>query len=589
MQANRFDRAAEAPILNTYVPIDFSNLYRIGATQKEAVDQAAQQFGAQLQRFGEFVSPSDIDTKRWYDLTINRQDIQGAINQMVNNPDYLKDAANRASLQGILNNIDYSSLSRLQQSKQGMLARQKANQELMLKGLFNPLWHDVDFANYDTLNSQIFNDISPLAYKSEVDLVKPYVDNLKASFMGTKDGWIHQGVSTDRTDYEIKKNLSSIQNTPEYQKHLEVLQKQGFSREAAENELNKTLITAGREFAYDQAQRDPWWMKSMELQRKAAIAAQQNPNNLLNLTEQVHMDAKHKIYENFTDMNPKEMDAVTRQGLGVLSKERQQQIMEQLNPAVIQDKLRNSFDSVVQHTGNLNTGIDYIMNAFASPLDPVVATSTYGAYGTTGVKDKYGNYRGKKSNNFILQDQLAFSMLGDPNRFGLQTARNAIFTDMWNNGEFDNFIIAPETYQVTDGDRAYHAKYAYVPLDQFDTSKFYESKGENSDEKAKSLYDAIQEAGLRVATLNENEANESITIRLDNRDNIDSKSINSKTPNKYVMVPVLTPIPSRGQAANAADTQYTNNRRLGTETNVLQGARSEAMRFGYSNLDDDNE
>ena len=121
----------------------------------------------------------------------------------------------------------------------------------MLSGKYNPLWHDVDFTNYDTAQDDIFNDISPLAYKSEVDLVKPYVDNLKAKFMGVSNGWIHSGVSTDRTDYEIQKNLSSIQNTPEYRKHLEILQRQGLSKEDAEYQLNNTLITAGREFAYD--------------------------------------------------------------------------------------------------------------------------------------------------------------------------------------------------------------------------------------------------------------------------------------------------------------------------------------------------
>lgn len=91
--------------------------------------------------------------------------------------------------------------------------------------------------------------------------------------MGVKDGWIHQGVSTDRTDYEIQRNLSSIQNTPEYQKHLEVLQRQGLSRQNAEEQLNRTLITAGREFAYDQAQRDPWWIESAKIQARAAAAA----------------------------------------------------------------------------------------------------------------------------------------------------------------------------------------------------------------------------------------------------------------------------------------------------------------------------
>ena len=49
MTANRYDQAAEAPIMNTYVPINFGELYRIG------------------------------DTQNWYNLTINRKDVQDAI------------------------------------------------------------------------------------------------------------------------------------------------------------------------------------------------------------------------------------------------------------------------------------------------------------------------------------------------------------------------------------------------------------------------------------------------------------------------------------------------------------------------------
>ena len=92
MAANMYDQAAQAQFINTYVPINFGELYRIGAAQKAAVDEAAQQFGTQLQKFGEFQSPSQIDTQRYYDLTIGRQDFQNAINQMVSNPDALKDA-----------------------------------------------------------------------------------------------------------------------------------------------------------------------------------------------------------------------------------------------------------------------------------------------------------------------------------------------------------------------------------------------------------------------------------------------------------------------------------------------------------------
>ena len=587
MQANRYDRAAEAPIMNTYVPINFGELYRIGQAQRQAVEQAANEFTNTVSKFGEFQSPSAVDTQRYYENSLGK--IRDLIDEAATNPDAMKDANFRARLNSRIANLDYATLSNLKQSREGMLARQKANQELMIKGMYNPLWHDVDFTNYNTVDSGIFNDIAPLAYKSEVDLVRPYVDNLKASFMGVKDGWIHQGVSTYRTDYEIQRNLSSIQNTPEYQKHLEVLQRQGFSRQDAEEQLNRTLITAGREFAYDQAQRDPWWIESAKIQARAAAAAKNNPNNLLNLTEQVHMDSRRRIYENFTDMTPEEMNAVTRHGINVLSKDRRDAVLKQLDPSVMQDKLRNSFESVYSHTRSRNAAIDYVINAFSSPLDPDTAIDIYGKYGTTGKKDSNGNYIGKKSSDFILQDELAFSMLGDVNQLGTQTARNAIFTDMWNNGEFNNFIISPETKQVTDGGQTYQTKYAFIPLNQFNKDKFFTSSGKDDDENARSLYDAVKEAGLEVVTLNNSDTSGSVVVRLDNRDNIDSKSITTKNDTEYVMVPVATVIPSSGQAAVAADIQFQNSRRTGTDMNVMQNIRSESMRFPYSNIDDDNE
>jgi hypothetical protein len=164
--------------------------------------------------------------------------VKDLITEAASNPDALKDANFRSRLNSRIANLDYSTLSNLRQSREGMLARQKANQELMMKGMYNPLWHDVDFTNYDTSAAGTFNDVAPLAYKSEVDLVKPYVDNLKSEFIGMQNGWIRTGVSTERTDAELMQGLSSIQNTPEYAKHLEVLQRQGMSPEQAEQYLN---------------------------------------------------------------------------------------------------------------------------------------------------------------------------------------------------------------------------------------------------------------------------------------------------------------------------------------------------------------
>nr|DAO36337.1 MAG TPA: hypothetical protein [Bacteriophage sp.] len=73
----------------------------------------------------------------------------------------------------------------------------------------------MDYTNYDTSRSGIMNDLNLIPYKSEVDLVKPYVDNLKPSYLYSDNGYDYSGVSTNTTDEMVKRNLSAIYNTPE--------------------------------------------------------------------------------------------------------------------------------------------------------------------------------------------------------------------------------------------------------------------------------------------------------------------------------------------------------------------------------------
>lgn len=193
MAVNRYDRAAEAPIMNTYVPINFGELYRIGQAQKQAVDEAANQFNAQLQKFGEFRSPSAVDTQRYYDLTTGRQDVQNAINQIVSNPDALKDARFRANLQSVINNTDYATLSQLKEGADNLRKRNEITAELKAKGKWKDSW-DVYFNNdgsmskfdatsWDTLNQGVLDQLSPVSYTSLFDIVNPYVKDIKPSFI----------------------------------------------------------------------------------------------------------------------------------------------------------------------------------------------------------------------------------------------------------------------------------------------------------------------------------------------------------------------------------------------------------------------
>ena len=255
MATNRFDKPIESEYISQYTPIPFEQLYAIGKANNERVDKAYQDLGNQFTKWSEFRSPSAVDTKRWYDLTVGAgQDI---VNKLAANPDLIKTAEGRSLIQSFINTRPYNELSQLQQSREGLLQRQKVNQQLMLSGKYNPMWHDVDFTNYNTLDSGVFNDVAPLAYKSEVDLVKPYVDNLKPGFIRQEGAYDWRGVSSERTDQEIANNISAIYNTPEAQKHIQVLIQQGYTPEQANALFANRIYRAGREFAYEDRELNP--------------------------------------------------------------------------------------------------------------------------------------------------------------------------------------------------------------------------------------------------------------------------------------------------------------------------------------------
>lgn len=552
MAANMYDQAAQAQFINTYVPINFGELYRIGAAQKAAVDEAAQQFGTQLQKFGEFQSPSQIDTQRYYDLTIGRQDFQNAINQMVSNPDALKDAAFRSQLQSMINSVDYGTLSNLRSSRDAMLKRQEVNQKLMLENRFNPLWHDVDFANYDTVNSKIFDDITPLPYMSVRELVEPYVNNLKGEFLGAKNGFLWNGVTDEMTDAQLQKNLSSIQNTPQYQKYLETYQKMGLNPEQAQQQLLNEIYTAGREYTWNKADRDPMAIENMRLQRKYASAAN-TANNLLNLTRVLESDATRNHLLKFTNLTPQEVDAFAEQGFKALSPEKQQEVLNLKNPGYVESKMKNYYDQVLKDTRRRSTAENAVIDLMSTPIS-YEASDKYAAYGTTGKQDKDGFYTANNSSNFKLAKELVYNTIGKDADKGLQK-----FISLWNDGNnFSNFKISSDQRMVSDGNDIYIVKHAYIPEDQLLKARI--------DRKS------LSALGTPVTV----DAGPKTTERYDNRGNLESTTTSSSTPVKTIRITVLQQLPRSGEAAITSDAAWMDkNLGIQTKTQDIQDMLSQ--------------
>lgn len=552
MAANMYDQAAQAQFINTYVPINFGELYRIGAAQKAAVDEAAQQFGTQLQKFGEFQSPSQIDTQRYYDLTIGRQDFQNAINQMVSNPDALKDAAFRSQLQSMINSVDYGTLSNLRSSRDAMLKRQEVNQKLMLENRFNPLWHDVDFANYDTVNSKIFDDITPLPYMSVRELVEPYVNNLKGEFLGAKNGFLWNGVTDEMTDAQLQKNLSSIQNTPQYQKYLETYQKMGLNPEQAQQQLLNEIYTAGREYTWNKADRDPMAIENMRLQRKYASAAN-TANNLLNLTRVLESDATRNHLLKFTNLTPQEVDTFAEQGFKALSPEKQQEVLNLKNPGYVESKMKNYYDQVLKDTRRRSTAENAVIDLMSTPIS-YEASDKYAAYGTTGKQDKDGFYTANNSSNFKLAKELVYNTIGKDADKGLQK-----FISLWNDGNnFSNFKISSDQRMISDGNDIYVVKHAYIPEDQLLKARI--------DRKS------LSALGTPVTV----DAGPKTTERYDNRGNLESTTTSSSTPVKTIRITVLQQLPRSGEAAITSDAAWMDkNLGIQTKTQDIQDMLSQ--------------
>lgn len=228
MAVNRFDRAAEASIINTYVPIDFGELYRIGATQKAAVDQAIEDMGTAIQEFGEFISPSDIDTQNFYNMSIGQ--MQDLIDQMSSNPDLMKDAGYRAMFYGRLNNLDYAGLSRLKQGAKALQQRQENVAKMIANGTYYRNWDRYqDLSNYNTLQQGVLDELAPLQYRSLLDIAAPYVENMKPTFFqgaspnsGYKlpyTNWM--AITPEMRAKELDAHLSDIIATPQGQMHLQ--------------------------------------------------------------------------------------------------------------------------------------------------------------------------------------------------------------------------------------------------------------------------------------------------------------------------------------------------------------------------------
>ena len=519
MAANMYDQAAQAQFINTYVPINFGELYRIGAAQKQAVDQAAEQFTTQLQKFGEFRSPSRVDTENYYNMTIGREDFQNAINQMVSNPDYMKDASNRAQLQSLINSVDYAALSQLKESADYQRMGLQTRAKMKAEGRLKDSWDKSDIANYDTLGTgKIFDDITPVAYMNLNELSTPYFNDLKPGFLGTDyvngTRYIVTGNNMEDLMAVATAKFNDLIDTPQGQKYFEeyLAMNNGDANAAKSQFINavaQSQIDRTRRPKYDV---DPAFIEQLKYSLKAKAAGASNTSNVL--PDLSRILATTTVQNNLAvlgGLTPKERSAVAS---GQANSEIYQKASRNMS-----NNLKVAWNSLSKASG-INSASRKLLDMISQPLSKEVDTSLLveGGGEALGKDAKLTN----STANMTLGADMTFGLLGYENGalgYAMSNMQNAsdekqkkawkdrsvamaTIQQAWYNDQFRDVIVKGSGQVLSDNNEVYHKRKVYIPIDQLRNIGFESiSKGDFSKligSKVVSLGDIIDKQQIEI-------------------------------------------------------------------------------------------
>lgn len=519
MAANMYDQAAQAQFINTYVPINFGELYRIGAAQKQAVDQAAEQFTTQLQKFGEFRSPSRVDTENYYNMTIGREDFQNAINQMVSNPDYMKDASNRAQLQSLINSVDYAALSQLKESADYQRMGLQTRAKMKAEGRLKDSWDKSDIANYDTLGTgKIFDDITPVAYMNLNELSTPYFNDLKPGFLGTDyvngTRYIVTGNNMEDLMAVATAKFNDLIDTPQGQKYFEeyLAMNNGDANAAKSQFINavaQSQIDRTRRPKYDV---DPAFIEQLKYSLKAKAAGASNTSNVL--PDLSRILATTTVQNNLAvlgGLTPEERSAVAS---GQANSEIYQKASRNMS-----NNLKVAWNSLSKASG-INSASRKLLDMISQPLSKEVDTSLLVEGGGEALsKDaKLTN----STANMTLGADMTFGLLGYENGalgYAMSNMQNAsdekqkkawkdrsvamaTIQQAWYNDQFRDVIVKGSGQVLSDNNEVYHKRKVYIPIDQLRNIGFESiSKGDFSKligSKVVSLGDIIDKQQIEI-------------------------------------------------------------------------------------------
>lgn len=291
MAINRFFK----PVDYEYTPIPFQELVTLGKYYADERKQAEKDLADYIRKANEFTSliSKDVDT---YNKTAFNSQIKQYIEQAASNPSVMKDMGWRSGLQAAMNAVDYGMLNKLKSSAEAAKTYDTAVKKLAMEGKMPPGWEPNYFDTYSTADSGVFN-ATPLAYETTVETIRPYVDNLEASYLYTQGGYDYFGVDNATVARQIDAFKSDILSNPINQRKMRRWMDAGATAEEAMNTMLQQAYTAGLEATHKTREINPFAKINAQVDaaaNKAGLGGGNTPKGAVWFTQSMTADANIK-------------------------------------------------------------------------------------------------------------------------------------------------------------------------------------------------------------------------------------------------------------------------------------------------------
>ena len=610
--ANRYDKPVNYAYVSQYVPIPFQELVTLGQHYANERKQAEKDLANYVQKVGEFNSLISKDNESYRNIALNSR-IQKRINEATQDPSVMKSSAWRSGLMSDLNSVDYVSLSKLKASAEQADLYNKMAKQLAMEGKLPPGWEPDYFSNYSTVASGIFN-ATPLPYESMVDRIKPYVDNLKDSYLSTDGQYDYYGVDEATIANQIKAFKSDILSNPSNKRDIQRYVSNGMSLQDATDLILTQANTAALEYKRRTREINPF----AQINAKATAAAIRSGNingagvpgvgngwftNALTQTGQMtHSQlAQEFIREAMPDKYKEWSDAITKASLPNATAEEKaagekakKEANEQMKKIGYSDTYNYLFDSAASSIGDTDgdlysvdqatIGANAVAMRYGKPVGEAqydkISSRTRGLSTNTKETDFGKTKTINGANNLNLQ----VAALSDLT--GFQIADSGLINSVNNalqSGAFGELIPTGSNYVmgIPQGDNSINFYGQSVAID----AKMVTPKKEGEKTVSGITADQLLRLGAQVRIVTDTPYEQkSVKYDDDGNEIPSSNTKGAKKPRMYYILQVVNDLPSTG---SGFDAHYLNQDIIQTEMTGSQSGKKQLENYNNSIIDDE--